>query len=101
MATRRMFRFLGMWLFLSVLVARPAVAENFQRGQELFEHHCHGCHGDLRMASKEGKVKTLSELRDRIISWSIHSGSDWSDSEVDDVLYYMNKSFYHINSKQQ
>jgi len=77
----------------------PAQAQNFARGQELFEHHCHGCHGDLKFAEKEGKAKNLTDLRKKITSWAQHSGTEWGKSEVDDVLYYMDKSFYHFKER--
>ncbi len=87
---------LGIGLVLLVATSLPVRAENFARGQELFEHQCHGCHGDLFYAEKESKIKTLAELRQRITSWAVHSGTEWKKSEVDDVLHYMNKSFYHF-----
>lgn len=83
-------------LVLAGLVPTQAQAENFARGQELFEHQCRGCHGDLRFARKEGKAKNLEELRKKIMSWADHSGTEWGNSEVDDVLLYMDKSFYHF-----
>ena len=83
-------------LALGGLLPTPAQAQNFERGKELFDHQCHGCHGDLRFADKEGKVKSLADLREKISSWAVHSGAEWGNSEVDDVLYYMNKSFYRF-----
>lgn len=87
---------LGLGLSFTALMANPVHAENFARGQELFEHQCHGCHGDLVFAGKEGKVQSLSELSKRISSWAAHTGTEWGNSEIDDVLLYMNKSFYHF-----
>lgn len=86
-------------LVLAGAASFQAQAQNFARGQELFEHHCHGCHGDLKFAEKEGKVKNLGELRKKISSWAQHGGSEWSKGEVDDVLYYMDKSFYHFKEQ--
>ncbi len=83
-------------LAMAVGMIQPALAENFERGQELFEHQCHACHGDPYLANKKSKIKTLTELRQRITSWADHTGTDWRDSEVEDVLHYMNKSFYHF-----
>lgn len=83
---------------IALVLSGPAHAQNFQRGQELFEHQCHGCHDDLRRASKEGKVKTLNGLRKKIASWAEHGGTQWGNSEVDDVTYYLNKSFYRLKS---
>ena len=83
-------------LVVGGMVSAQTQAQNFERGQELFQHQCGGCHGDLVVADKQGKAKTLEELRKKIASWADHSGAEWGNSEVDDVLYYMNKSFYHF-----
>ena len=88
-------------LALAGLATTPAHAENFERGQELFQHQCGACHGDLLFADKQGKkAKTLEELRKKIASWADHSGTEWGNSEVDDVLLYMNKSFYHFKEEE-
>jgi len=74
-------------------------AENYERGQQLFEDHCRACHGDLMFAEKQDKkAKSLEELRKKIGSWADHGGMEWGNDEVDDVLLYMNKSFYHFKS---
>ena len=78
-----------------------AQAPDFERGEALFEHQCHGCHGDLNFAKTEGKVKALPALRKKIAAWAEHSGADWGKGEVDDVLYYMDKSFYHFKAGKQ
>lgn len=96
----RTVKTLGLALALSALAANPAQAQNFERGQELFQHHCHVCHGDLSFAAKEGKVKSLAELRKRIAAWASHTGADWETSEVIDVAYYMDKSFYHFKDQK-
>jgi len=87
-------------LALAGLPSPPAQAENFERGQSLFEDQCRGCHGDLRFADQESKVKTLEALRKKIAGWADHSGTEWGSSEVDDVLLYMNKSFYHLKGAE-
>ena len=84
----------------AALFSHPVHAENFGRGQELFEHQCHACHGDPYLGGKESKIKSLSELRNRITSWAIHTGTEWGNTEVDDVLLYMNKSFYHFKEDE-
>lgn len=89
----------GIGLVLSTFMPAPAVAENFRRGQELYGDHCDACHDSLTHPGKEQKVKSLSELRKRIASWADHTGQYWGNSEIDDVLYYLNKSYYHFEEK--
>ncbi len=87
-------------LAVAALLSHPAYAQNFMRGQELFEHQCKACHGDPYLGGKESKIKTLSELRKRITSWAIHTGTEWGNAEVDDVLFYMNRSFYRFKEDE-
>ena len=78
--------------------AALAQAPNFQRGQELFGHHCMACHNDFSSA-KSRHLRSLEELRQRIDAWAVHTNLDWRKGEVEDVLYYLNKSFYHFEQK--
>jgi mono/diheme cytochrome c family protein len=94
-------KFIGIGLALTALTATDAQAQNFQRGQALFEHQCHGCHGDLTLAKAEGSVKSKAELKQKITSWAKHTGTDWGNSEIKDVLFYMDKSFYHLTGNEK
>ena len=85
-------------LVLTALTVTPVQAQNFGRGEELYEDHCQACHEDL-MHEKNRKLKSLTELRDRVQAWATHTGNPWTREEVDDVLYYLNKSFYRFDQK--
>lgn len=93
-------RWVGMSVALTIFASGPAQAENFERGQELYENQCGECHNKLVPLNKNDKIKTLSKLRERIASWAAHTGAEWGDSELDDVSYYLNKSFYHFTDKK-
>ncbi len=93
-------RWVGMSVALAIFASGPAQAENFERGQELYENQCGECHNKLVPLNKNDKIKTLSKLRERIASWAAHTGAEWGDSELDDVSYYLNKSFYHFTDKK-
>lgn len=88
-------------VFLLSLLPFNAYAENFERGQELFQDQCHGCHGDLKFNYKKSGVKNLSDLKAKIGSWAAHSGAEWGESETVDVLFYLNKSFYHFKEVEE
>jgi hypothetical protein len=90
----------SMRVVLLIFATGPALAENFERGQELYEDQCGECHSNMDTPNKIRKVKTLSALRQRIASWAGHTGSEWGNSELDDVSYYLNKSFYHFTEKE-
>ncbi len=78
--------------------APSALAQNFQRGQELFEDHCQACHNDFDRPDTR-HMRSLEELRARIDAWAVHTNAGWRKAEVDDVLFYLNKSFYRFEQK--
>lgn len=91
--------FLKKSLLISVLgLSAETQAHNFARGQELYNQQCQSCHEDL-LHARNRKPKTLKGLRSRIQDWSSHTGNSWSAEEIDDVLYYLNRSFYHFDQK--
>jgi hypothetical protein len=49
--------------------------------------------------ARNRNLKTLDALRKRIEDWVSHTGNPWSREEIDDVLYYLNKSFYRFDQK--
>lgn len=85
-------------LLLASAFAPLVQAENFARGQDLYNHHCQSCHEDL-LHARNRKLKTLDALRKRIEGWASHTGNPWSRDEIDDVLYYLNKSFYRFDQR--
>lgn len=77
-------------------VAMAATAEEFNRGQALYENHCQFCHANWAH-SREGRVVTsYVGLRIRVKSWSEHSGLAWSDEDIDAVTRYLNQRFYRL-----
>lgn len=82
-------------VLFALLALSPAwaAAQNFARGQELFQHHCQACHEDLHEA-RHRHAKDLDELRKRIEGWATHTNAGWQKDEVNDVLFYLNQSFY-------
>ena len=83
---------------ITVLMSPAVRAENFARGQELYDHHCQSCHEDL-LHARNRKLKTPEALRQRIVDWAAHTATPWTREEIDDVQYYLNKRFYRFNEK--
>jgi mono/diheme cytochrome c family protein len=96
MSIKHSMGFPGVCLSLSVLVSAPALAENYQRGHLLYSNHCQACHAKTIHLGKKRKVKTLSELRERVAGLAAHAGDDWGKAEIDDVVYYLNRRYYHL-----
>lgn len=84
-------------LLVAFLVSTPAVAQDFARGQALYENHCAGaCHNIGSAPAKTRKAKSYKDLRSRIKHWAGRSGLPWTKSEYDDVAFFLSKSYYHF-----
>jgi mono/diheme cytochrome c family protein len=71
-----------------------AWASDPQRGRWLYENHCLGCHESTDHIEVGRKVDSLSELRHQIVRWSIETGANWRQDDVDAVLEYLNQRHY-------
>lgn len=86
------------WLAMVMMApaAAPAAAADFDRGRALYENHCRVCHEDWAHTRDGRRVDSLEELRARVASWSVHSGLQWDDEEIDEVTRYLNRRFYQL-----
>lgn len=84
---------------LALSHASRVSAVNFERGRQLYENHCQACHSDLLHTDKVRKVKTLTDLNQRVAAWAAHAGEDWRTAEVNDVTLYLDRTFYHFSDK--
>lgn len=82
---------------LPLFFPSTTLAQDIERGRELFENHCQACHRDSVKLFEHPKVKDPVELKKRIQGWALHMGSDWSESEIEDVLHFLNHKTYHFN----
>ena len=80
-------------------VSTPLSAEDFERGQALYENHCKECHEGMAHTRHGSKINSVGELRSWVASWSVHSRLDWSYEDVEDVADYLNNRFYHLTDK--
>ena len=81
------------------LVAMPLLAEEFNRGKELYENHCKVCHESWAHERSGRQVATREELGRRVRGWSLHSRLDWSDEEVNDVTDYLDRQYYRFTDR--
>jgi mono/diheme cytochrome c family protein len=81
--------------------ATTATAEEFSRGQALYENHCQSCHEDWAHTRNKHKVTSMGELHKRVAAWSVHAGLDWSVEDVGDVADYLDRNFYRFETKPE
>ena len=87
-------RFLVLFvLMLGTTTARGADIEN---GDDLHFEHCTGCHDSEVYTRADRKVRDLVGLGRQVRFCKDTIGAAWFDDEVDDVIAYLNASFYHF-----
>ena len=83
------------------LAAGPGWSEDYERGRQLYENHCQACHSSLLHSPLSGRIKSFRELQSQVSSWSTHAAKDWSVEEVNDVSYYLDRTFYHFGVRDE
>jgi mono/diheme cytochrome c family protein len=82
---------------LGLMAALNAI--EFDRGEALYENHCTSCHDPQVHAGETRHVTTLQDLRARVAAWSVHSGLNWSEEDINDVTDFLNRRFYRLTDK--
>lgn len=77
----------------------PVAAQEFSRGQALYENHCRSCHESWAHTRDTRKVASMNDLRRRVAAWSAHAGLGWSDEEIGDVADYLARTFYKLEDR--
>lgn len=89
---------LGATLSLSAVSADVPDAK---RGEALYENHCQFCHTP-KIHSRANKLPlTRNELRGIIDDWQRQQNLAWTESELNDVLEYLNRTKYRFAPEQR
>ena len=94
---------LSLILFFFTLTAATAFA-NERRGKDLHEANCMSCHASL-MGGKPNQIYTRSDrrvnsidgLKNQVTRCKTTVGVAWPEDQINDVVEYLNKNFYHIH----
>lgn len=93
-------RNLSRWLLgaLAALSAPPAVTQDLQRGNDLYQTNCLGCHYE-RIHDRDksrSDVKDFAQLRIEIAKRSEMAGKSLTIADLDDIAEYLNRSHYRF-----
>ena len=86
-------------LCVLVLYSSSSFSVEPDRGQLLYDNHCRACHESWMHTRPDRRVSSLSELRQRVKSWSIHSELNWRNSDIDAVTDYLSRNFYQLSDQ--
>lgn len=90
---KSMLLFIFTLTFSALSLAAEADAEN---GDELHMEKCSGCHDSSVYTRTNKRVKTLPKLGSQVRFCKDNLGITWFDDEVNDVVHYLNKNYYHF-----
>lgn len=86
-------------MFILLLVATPAQAEDMEAGKKLHEEHCTRCHASDIYTREKRIVNTYAELAERVRQCELSNELTWFDEEINAVVDYLDATYYRFNVK--
>jgi mono/diheme cytochrome c family protein len=72
-------------------------ARSFDRGRALYENNCRVCHTSKVHRRIPALPTNEAELRQIVLVWVRFEGMKWSNEDVDDVVHYVNRTYYQFD----
>jgi len=79
-----------------VLYAGSSQAADIDNGDDLHFANCTGCHDESVYTRENRRVSSLPRLGTQVRFCKDSLGLTWFDDEVEDVIGYLNKTYYHF-----
>ena len=98
---RRVDLVAGACAIAALAVALPLRAQppvNPERGRQLYELHCGGCHYE-RVHERDrwrSKVNTMADLRAEIARWAKQTTHAFTEEDIGDVAEYLDQLHYQL-----
>jgi mono/diheme cytochrome c family protein len=89
--------------FLLVLQTPACASEKYieARGLLLYSTHCNACHTTQVHWREQKLVTDWDSLVAEVRRWQYISGLGWSEDDVEDVAYHLDRLFYHYKNPAQ
>ena len=86
------------FLFLLLMMAIPARAQDAGRGKALYETHCLACHYERihKRDPSKSLVKTVAQLRVEVANRAALTGQRFTIEDLDDIAEYLNRTHYRL-----
>jgi len=81
----------------------PAVAAwgaelpDLGRGRALYENHCVVCHTAKVHRRAAPLPLRIDDLRFIVTLWASQQGLAWSRDDIEDVVYYLDRTYYRLD----
>ncbi len=85
-------------LLVASLLAVACYAQDPQRGRELYDTQCGGCHYERVHERDRSRslVHTIPELREQVTRYAALTGHRFTREDIEDLVAYLNSSHYRI-----
>lgn len=83
-------------LVLPISAANAALAGDGANGMRLFNANCLGCHDTSVLRRPDRAVQSLDALKKQIAGCAHMANKQFSQTEAQDLLKYLNDQFYHF-----
>lgn len=76
--------------------ASSLLAADIENGKKLVSEHCTKCHDQRVYTRPDRRITTLKGLNKQVRGCQMSQGLKWFDEDVDDVVAYLNQTYYHF-----
>ena len=87
-------------VLVSLLLTHPVYATSLPgdsaNGKRLYDANCTGCHDTSVLSRSDRFVQSLDALKEQLGSCSHMANAEFSTSEMQDLLKYLNEDFYNF-----
>ena len=66
-------------------------------GKRLFDAHCTECHQTDIFTRADRKIQSLDELKEQLVGCGHAAKAEFSATEMQNLLKYLNDQFYHFD----
>ncbi len=78
---------------LCLLIVLPAMADESEAAH-MVQEKCTACHDSGMYTRENRRVKTIAALGTQVRMCNTNTNAQWFDDEVDQVIDYLNSSYY-------
>jgi len=83
-------------LLFTLTFSASVQAQDAENGKALHDSNCVRCHDSAVYTRPNKRVTSLPKLGKQVRFCKDNIGLTWFDDEVDDVVTFLNKNYYHF-----
>ena len=93
------------FIISAIIISTNSVAGDIKRGQELHDENCISCHKSMHGGDGSGiytrenrRIDSYQGLTKQVKRCKTSLGVSWPEHQIDDVIAYLNDSFYKFKT---